>query len=251
MVRHAPITRVELRLVGFTERRRPENDAVLAAGALTLILVFLLLCGRFVVFFPFLRFGVHPQEDQPGPVLAPHHLAAVRLLLVARHAGGRRRPADAGVELGLLDLGKHVALAVPDLLDAAEAGDRDDVAVRLDHRRDTRVPPVRREVEVADHRRVPDADDAPVVDRDQGQLAGDVPFEQRLVVRRRHEACVCAQHVPAVLGLLDLRAARDARRHGTGGPVFRHQDGRDLVAGGCPFEVGDHRRQNGVAGDLP
>ena len=247
---HAPVALVDHAHVILTEGRYPEHDPILARGPpLLAFLLLRLLLG--VLTLLFLGGRLHLQEGQPGAVRPPEHRAAVGFLLLACHPRGGRSPADSGVEFGLVELGEHGAFAVPDLLHAAKAVDRDDIAEGRAHRRDARMLTVRREIEAADHGGLTDPGHPPVAHRDRGELPGHMPLEQLLVERGAHQARVGAEPVLSVLGQLDLRSGRDRQLHWAGRAILGDQDGRDLLPVRGPLEGGDHRGEHGFAGHAP
>ena len=70
-------------------------------------------------------------------------------------------------------------------------------------------------------------------------------------MRRRHEAGVRAQHVLAVFGQLDLGTGGNPGLQRSGRPAVRNEHGCDLPPVAGPREVGDERRQDRGARDLP
>src|SRR6185503_12657446 len=123
---------------------------------------------------------------EPLAVRAPRDFALAGLLAAAAAAAARRRRLridglrvvlHAEVERALAHLGERGALVVPDLLDLAEAADRDVVGERPGHAGHARVLAVGRHVDRPDHRRLADLLHAAAADVDQGELPGRVPLE--------------------------------------------------------------------------
>ena len=236
---------VDDREAGVVEGMQPLQDAVRALWLFRVL-------GPCLRVVPSVVLPLPLEEGQAASVDPPGHLPpSLRDALPCLAAAGRTSSGsiEPGVQGRLVKLPQDVALEVPDLLDAAEVVDRDDVAERMLQAGDPCVPPIGREVEVPHHRRWADELHVPTVHVDQGQLPRGVPRQEGLVVRRLHEAGERAQPVLALFGHLDLGARRHGGLDRPRGAVFGNQHRGNLVAPGRPLVRRRQRGQHGSTSD--
>src|SRR3569833_726324 len=203
--RDAAVRLEDLLRVARGERRSPGEDAVLAVrrGVAAACATAGAAATGGVTATGRRRFLLEVHEARANRVPADVALAGIRTGAATTTARGRaRRITHAILQRTTRELGDDLAVGVPQLLDGAELRHLDEVGVGLLLERDAEVLPVRRDVDVGDHRRLADLLDGLRLGVDDGELAHRVVVDELEVGRRLEEALIVA---------VDLRGVRGAR----------------------------------------
>ena len=236
MPAHAGVRLVDHRLAGAVKGGSPEKHVVLPSVSGPLAGTFLF--GRLDLGLCGVRCRLLLQIGEPHSVGPPGEVPALSFSSIPAHPRGDDWlvVSESRVQLGLVQLYQDVAIPVPDLLDAPEAADGNDVAEGPHHPGDPDIVPTGREVHAPDHLRLTDLRYPSVVHTDQNQLARGMPLQESLVEGCGHEAGVGPKDVFPVLGDVDLGPLGQSRRNRHSWPVIGDDHGADELTILGPLE---------------